>query len=139
MTINTHGMVCDFGRHKGALYTRMPVSYLKWMVQSGHSREDVARAELERRGTVTPDLDVSGHAIDRASLRLRRTWHETRGKDEGLHAWLVRMAGEAREQGERQTPERFLYGGILFVFEEGEWPLLKTVMPKGKGNCDANG
>ena len=36
--INTHGLVCDFGRHKGIPYTRLPVSYLTWMVNRTHSK-----------------------------------------------------------------------------------------------------
>lgn len=127
---NTHNVECDFGKHKGTLYTRMPVSYLKWMVNCSHSRARFAEAELQRRGTTTPDLDVSGHAIDRASLRCRKVWHETRGENEGLHSWLCRMAAEAREHGTAQGDDRWLYKGVVFVFEEGgAWPVLKTVMP----------
>ena len=127
--INTHGMICDFGKHKGVFYTRMPVAYLKWMVNSDHSRKEIAEAELKRRGTVTPDLDVSGHAIDSASLRCRKIWHETKNKDEGLHAWLVRMAGEAIAENNTDDQGRYLYQGIKFAFEmDGVWPVLKTVM-----------
>ena len=126
----THNVVCDFGRHKGTLYTRMPVSYLKWMVNSGHSRVRFAEAELQRRGTTTPDLDISGHAIDRASLSCRKTWHETRGKDEGLHAWLCRVAREALDAGKVNGKGRHVHLGIQFAFEmDGVWPVLKTVMP----------
>jgi len=88
----------------------------------------MAQAELDRRGTVTPDIEISGHAIDSASLRIRKTWHESRGDDEGLHAWLVRMASEALVSGE-QRGDKIALGGVLWVFErDGEWPLLKTVM-----------
>ena len=66
--INTHGMVMPIGRHAGTPITRLPVSYLLWMDQSAHSMANVARAELKRRGTTRPTLDVSNHAIDRASL-----------------------------------------------------------------------
>ena len=126
---DTHNVVCDFGRHKGTLYTRMPVGYLKWMVNSRHSQVRFAEAELQRRGTTTPDLDVSGHAIDRASLRCRKAWHQTGHENEGLHSWLCRMAGDARQLGTREG-ERLRYAGMVFVFEEdGVWPVLKTVMP----------
>lgn len=133
--INTHNMVCDFGRHAGVLYTRMPVGYLKWMVNSRHSRAAVAEAELKRRGTVTPDLDVSGHAIDRASLSLRKTWHETARPDEGLHAWLCRVAREALEKNDVDVKGRYRHLGVKFAFEQdGVWPVLKTVMPDKGGN-----
>jgi len=137
--INTHNLRVDFGKHAGELYTRLPVSYLKWMVNVSHSRAEIAKAELERRGTVTPDLEVSGHAIDRASLSCRKIWHETRGGDEGLHAWLVRMAAEALEKADVDDKGRHQHNGMLLAFEQdGNWPVLKTVMrDKGvKRNAD---
>ena len=133
--INTHNTRINFGRHNGELYTRLPVSYLKWMVNVSSQQADAAAAELKRRGTVTPELDVSGHAIDKASLRCRKTWHETREKDEGIYSWLNRMAGEALSFGvhDDSNPGRYRYRDMVFVFEtELSWPILKTVMP-GKG------
>lgn len=117
-------------RYVQADYTQVPVAYLKWMVQSSHSRAEIADAELTRRGTVTPDLDISGHAIDRASLNCRKIWHETAlDKNEGLHAWLVRMAGIALKN-EPDEKGRHHHAGMKFVFEPGKWPVLKTVMPE---------
>lgn len=124
----------DFGRHKGTLWTRVPVSYLKWMVCAKHQQAPRAQAELDRRGTTTPDLDVSNHAIDRASLRLRKRWHETRDADEGIASWLIRMATAARKDGAR-CGDRIHYNGICFVFEDASltaWPVLKTVMPSNE-------
>ena len=121
----------DFGRHIDKPYTRVPVSYLLWMVNISHSRSDHAQEELTRRGTVLPDLDISGHALDRASLHCRKIWHEDRGPEEGLHAWLVRVAGEALETGEKKK-DRYHWKGLKFVFEEDlSWPVLKTIM-RGK-------
>lgn len=126
--INTHNMVVDFGKHKGALYTRLPVGYLTWMVNERHSRADIAAAELKRRGTTLPDLDISAHAIDRASLHCRKIWHENRGDDEGLHAWLHRMAVEALKT-EPDEKGRYHHLGIRWCFElDSVWPVLKTVM-----------
>ena len=128
--MNTHGLVVDFGKYKGELYTRVPVSYLKWMVQSGHSKSDIAVSELDRRGTVTPEIEVSGHAIDRASLHCLDIWKKTRNKDEGLHAWLCRKAVESR-LSDPDSSGRYYCNGMCFVFEEGKWPALKTVIRKG--------
>lgn len=129
--MNTHGMIVDFGKHSGMLYTRVPVQYLKWMVQSRHSKADIARAEMDRRGTVTPSVDVSGHAIDSASLRLRKTWYETAlNQNEGLHAWLVRMCTEALALSKPDEEGVVFYNGIKLIFQPGEWPVLKTCMPK---------
>lgn len=88
--VSTHHLRCDFGKHDGELYTRIPVGYLLWMVQCGHRQADIAQAELDRRGTVTPKIEISGHAIDRASQRCLGVWQRTRKDDEGIHAWLSR-------------------------------------------------
>jgi uncharacterized protein (DUF3820 family) len=130
-TINTHNLICDFGKHKGEPYTRLPVGYLTWMVNSNHSRADIAEAELKRRGTVMPELDISGHAIDRASLNCRKIWHQSRGENEGLHAWLQRICKEALEKKDIDDKGRYLWGDVQLVFEmDGRWPVLKTIMPR---------
>lgn len=129
--INTHNLICDFGKHKGTPYTRLPVSYLTWMVGARHSRADIAQAELELRGTTTlPEMDISGHAIDRASLSCRKIWHDTkRDENEGIHAWLHRVAAEAMAAGKVNHKGRYEHIGMQFAFEEdGVWPVLKTVM-----------
>lgn len=136
--MNTHNLICDFGRHKGLLYTRLPVQYLKWMVQSSHSKAEIAKAELERRGTVTPNLEISGHAIDRASLNCRKIWHETaKDNNEGIHAWLVRICEEALSEYKPDEESSIFYKGMKLVFESGEWPVLKTIIPCRNKNQDA--
>ena len=134
--IDTHGWKMPNGRHKGVAITRVPVSYLKWMVGERHTHADYAAAELERRGTVTPEIEISGHAIDRASLLCRGTWHETSNEGEGIHAWLVRVAQDALKNGEQRKPGRYEWVGLSFRFEmDGVWPVLLTVLP-GKGRAE---
>lgn len=117
------------GRHAGKPMTRVPVNYLLWMVNVGHSQAVDARAELDRRGTVVPTLDVSGHAIDRASQQLLGYWQRDHRENEGLHAWLVRIAAEALEHTPADAEGIVRHRGIRFVFEPGvEWPTLKTVI-----------
>ena len=136
--MNTHNLICDFGRHKGMPYTRIPVSYLKWMIQSSHSSAEIARAELDRRGIVTPNLEISGHAIDRASLNCRKIWHQTaKDENEGLHAWLCRICEEALSKFETNEENTIFYNGLKLVFVPGEWPVLKTLMPCKNKNQDA--
>ncbi len=130
MSKNTHGWLMPNGRHKGVVITRVPVSYLKWMVNIRHAYADYAQSELDRRGTVTPEIDISGHAIDRASLLCRKTWHATEREGEGIHAWLVRVAQEALERGYPAESGRYEWIGLSFRFEmDGVWPVLKTVLP----------
>lgn len=138
--LNTHGHYMKNGKHQGELITRVPVSYLKWMVQGRHSDAEWAEAELKRRGTHTPKLDVSGHAIDSASLRCRKIWHATRRDgSEGLHAWLCRVAAEAYEAGGRIIGDRVEYEGMLFAFDiDGAYPILKTVMRQKGGKHEAS-
>lgn len=129
--INTHHMTVEFGKHKGELYTRVPVSYLRWMVNAGHRQADIAQAELDRRGVSAKDrnIDISGHAIDSASLRVRKIWHEDRGEQEGLHAWLLRICEEALADQEPDDEGRVHHKGMRLVFESGElYPVLKTIM-----------
>lgn len=137
--LNTHGHTMRNGKHQGELITRVPVGYLRWMVQSGHSDAKWAEAELERRGTIIPEIDVSGHAIDSASLRCRKIWHETRRDEgEGLHSWLCRLAAAAFEKGEPRG-DKIAYEGMLFVFEkDGAYPILKTIIRQKGGRHAAS-
>ncbi len=124
------------GRHEGELITRVPVSYLNWMVREGHEQAPLAAKEVLRRGTTLSRMDISGHAIDRASTRLLRQWKKTREKDEGLHHWLHRIACAAWDGRDQSNPDQTVFkrGGIRFVFEvTGKWPALKTVMQDEKG------
>ncbi|MBL8013862.1 MAG: hypothetical protein JNN05_08450 [Candidatus Omnitrophica bacterium] len=133
MTINTHNLIIEFGKHKGERWTRVPVSYLKWLINQpndekfGTKNKEIAQAELERRGTTTPDrLEISGHAIDSASLRVRQIWHKTKNENEGLYSWLYRIGSEAVLIANGQESVKHL--GIKWVFVYGEiYPTLKTV------------
>ncbi len=134
MTIDTHNLCIDFGKHRGKRWTRVPVSYLRWIANLSppHRYREVAVAELERRNIplVNCEIEITGHAIDSASLRLRRTWHETRKKNEGLHAWLQRICSEALADGDPDSEGRYNWQGMTLIFEAGEIvPILKTCMP----------
>lgn len=131
--IDTHGMTVDFGKHRGERWTRIPVSYLRWIVNNEprHSRADIAEAELARRNIDAKDreVEISGHAIDSASLRVRKIWHSTRGDNEGLHAWLLRMCEEALSNHKPDSDGRVIHNGMKLVFQSGShYPTLKTVM-----------
>lgn len=134
MTVDTHGVKIQFGRHIGELFTRLPVSYLKWMVNDGVRQSELASAELERRGTVTPELEISHHAIDRASTRLEHVWKKDRiDPDEGVYTWLHRVAVRAWKDGERMSSGKVRVGVaghvLKMAFEDGlAWPVLKTIM-----------
>lgn len=128
--ISMENETLGFGVHAKLLWTRVPVSYLSWMIRVNHTKAEQAQKELNRRGTCTPTLDISGHAIDRASLHFFHIWKTTSRHQEGLHAWLVRRCQEALENKQADSEGVIVYNGIKFVFEFlGNWPSLKTVMP----------
>jgi len=137
--MNTHGLIIDFGKHRGMPWTRVPVGYLFWCVNSlpeNHSGRAIAQAELDRRGSKLPTLDLSGHAIDRISQHSLDLWSADRRGEEGLHSWIVRIAEEALQarpdsKGRHRHPRLHL----AFCFEPGnEFPYLKTVIRTDGGD-----
>lgn len=139
MTINTHDLIVEFGKHKGERWTRLPISYLKWLINQKDCKwKEIAQAELDRRGISTPtDLEISGHAIDSASLRIRKTWHENRQEEEGLYSWLLRLGSEALKLANGE--ESVIHCNVKWVFVYGEYyPTLKTVMFKPSKQKEAD-
>lgn len=128
--MNTHGVTLTFGKHKGELLTRIPVSYLKFMINTKTPQHDLAKAEFERRGDTMPKVELSGHAIDNASIRVRDIWHQTKqSNDEGLYSWLQRVTLGAIEHGELLESGKIKYMDMKFVIQQGEeFPVLKTIM-----------
>lgn len=41
--------ICDFGLHQGQPYTKLPASFLNWMVGNNHEKSSFAEQELQRR------------------------------------------------------------------------------------------
>lgn len=132
--INTHGLTVDFGKYKGELWTRIPVGYLRWCINEmlpNREAYKIAEAELKRRGDTMPiTVNISNHAIDKASLRVIKNWHEDRSKDEGLYSWLARICDEALAKQPPDKTERITYKGCILIFTYGnKYPTLKTVLP----------
>lgn len=151
--MNTHNVRLDFGKHKDELLTRVPLSYLKWMINEldvskvngeNVSWKELARSEFQRRGDTMPKVEISGHAIDRASLRVWDLWMHQEFKkkglwkddlseadqfeEEGFYSWLSRMTLEALDKGSFKNG-KYYYRGMKFAIEKGdEFPVLKTVM-----------
>jgi len=132
--INTHHVKINYGKHAGELFTRLPLSYLRWMVNNGAPMNEYAKAELIRRGCEKlPDVEVTRHAIDRASIRAIRIWHRTMMEDEGLATWLARMTSEALKNRDKVGPDKYRWQGMCLVIEKGEhYPILKTITVNSK-------
>lgn len=140
--IDTHGLVLQSSfKYRGVLVTRVPVGYLRWMVNSDHPEAPIAKAEMDRRGAHFPTIEISGHAMDRASLRLRAIWAHTQYQDEGLWSWLSRVGARAWADGEHQQDEgtiiKVTFAGMKIVFADGEeCPTMVSIMPVKMGKID---
>lgn len=88
----------------------------------------MAESELKRRGTTIPsEVELSGHAIDRASMMDDNEWQEAGG----VHSWLTVISNEASKLV--VDDEVVLYKGYRFVFVIGNhYPVLKTIIDKRK-------
>lgn len=126
---NTHNLRIEFGKHKGKRWTRLPVSYLRWLANETSGRKKaLAISELERRNTVIkPELELSSHAINRAS-QITSEW-----KDVGVYSWLQKIAEAALKEADGK--ESVVYRGYKFAFAYGNYyPVLKTIIKKGGNN-----
>lgn len=133
--LSTHNYLLPRGRYAGHRITRVPVKYLFYLINSKSDLKEIAQSELARRKCPVPDIDLSAHAVDQASLRLLKRWRELGNKDEGIFSWLLRVGTQALKSGTYTGDNKIAYKKMLFVFDiEPDMPVLKTVMlnPKKK-------
>lgn len=125
--LNTHDVKINFGKHNGERFTRLPISYLKWLINAGCPMTKYAESELVRRGTIMHEIEISSHAINKASLRFFNKWLKEKGEEEGFYTWLHKLACDALKNGEKRG-DKIVYNRMRFVFEYGTFPVLKSVM-----------
>jgi len=115
--IDTHNERINFGKYVGELWTRLPVSYLKWIITTQARDHEIATAELARRGIPLTDdgIELSAHAIDSASLRLWAEYLGNKAENEGLHRWLKRITAEALAGGEVDDRNRVVWEGRVLL------------------------
>jgi hypothetical protein len=143
--------VCDFGRHAGEPYDRIPETYLNWMVRARHSKAALATAELARRSIAPAPaakapkspppvaaavrVAISGEAVDALSKHCLQIWDETRFTAEGLYTWAQREGAVALAKAETDDLGRYRHLGMLWTFAaEGEKRMLKTAAPEVRRN-----
>ena len=142
--INTHDCVIPFGKHNGERVTRLPIGYLKWASSEKVDKEiltisgvfpfwKVAESEIERRGERLEDVYISGHAIDRLSVRHYKIYREDRNENEGMYSWAQRMVKKCLEEGEEMENndgvKKIRYKKIKWVIDTTKLePVLKTAM-----------
>lgn len=115
------------GQYKGMPISRVPQAHLKYLIRCRDEEAGEALKELERRGTLRGNLEITAHAIDRSSQRCLGFYLETRKKNEGLYSWLTRMCEAALTfPSDRYGNHR--YGRLILTFEyRGDMPVLVTV------------
>jgi hypothetical protein len=113
------------GKFRGVLITRVPPGYLRWMISSGHVLWEFAKKELDRRGSEELNIEVTAHAIDRASCRLIDKFMAEASPQEGIWTWLAKKAEEAlaKYDGMLQDNIQVLHEEVVYVFE------MKFVVP----------
>jgi hypothetical protein len=111
----------DFGKYKGERWTRVPVSYLRWVINEGTFQDfvrEICEKELARRGCDQhlEAIELASHAIDRASIKLYDEW---RTYPKGLHSWLVRESARALREGIVLSEDKYLYNNKIFILKKG--------------------
>lgn len=133
----SHNFRLPVGKYKGELITRVPVNYLRWMTNGRHALAKYAQAELDRRGvSECHPIDISSHAIDRASQRLMHHWMSSAEDGDGIYTWLMKSACEALyevTECDRIGSKRVERSGVVYVFEFSTvQPVLKSVWLSGE-------
>jgi len=119
-----------FGKHKGERWTRVPISYLRWLINVGSQYAELAKAELERRGTVLEhEIVLTPHAIDRFYLRYGGSGLKRQDIIEmgGIYSALYKLAVAALQQSKGQEAIRYKKLKFIFRYEELD-TILVTVM-----------
>lgn len=124
------------GKFRGVLITRTPPGYLVWAINNMEPHySDKARAELARRQTYEPNIEVTGHALNRASQRILHVWQSEKTED-GLYTWLAKKAEaalHAQPQGPFPKNYQVTHNGIVYAFKmKYVIPVLASVWVEGQ-------
>lgn len=136
--IDTHNKIITFGQYEGERWTRLPVSYLRWLANDSKDREarELAESELARRGVVLKgEVELTGHSIDRASQIIDQELYRA----DGLHSYLYKLATIAYTfTTHSEDKEEVEHDGLRFIFIHGHhYPILKTVIRSKKKKTHA--
>ena len=133
-----------FGPYKGTLWNRVPIHYLKELVNTQPKDSlayGLAKKQLERREvSEEKQMDISRHALNRMSTRFLDEYISTRkelphGEYEGIVNYTNRLAWEAIENGTILPDEE---DGIMIEYQNKKWkfvrlangePRLVTIVP----------
>jgi len=142
---SVHYQIIHFGPHIGKPYTRLPIQYLRWLVNKDVQFENankMALAELQRRGISLEKrhVDVSMHAIDRVTTDYFDVYLEHRASPrEGVASWLFRTVENRLSWNSPSAgQEDFHLHGLRFIVRWGcTHPTLVTLFRPGS-NADTD-
>ena len=122
--------VITFGKFKGRTYPDLPFWYLRWMIAEGHSKSDLAQAELQRRLSVAHAVLIDPPVLARLKESQKRAWERTRRPRESFPRWVERLATAALGNA-LSARGRYALPGFVFTFDEdGELPRLVDIVQK---------
>lgn len=133
-----------FGPYKGTLWNRVPIHYLKEIVDTQPEDTTIwwqAKKQLEKRAvSAEKQMDISRHAINRMSTRfldeyISKRKELPRGDYEGIVDYINRLAWDAIKDG---TILPDTEDGIMIEYQNKKWkfvrlangePRLITIVP----------
>lgn len=133
-----------FGPYKGTLWNRVPIHYLKEIVDTQPEDTTIwwqAKKQLEKRAvSKEKQMDISRHAINRMSTRfldeyISKRKELPRGDHEGIVGYTNRLAWDAIKDG---TILPNTEDGIMIEYQNKKWkfvrlangePRLITIVP----------
>lgn len=133
-----------FGPYKGTLWNRVPIHYLKEIVDTQPEDTTIwwqAKKQLEKRAvSAEKQMDISRHAINRMSTRfldeyISKRKELPRGDYEGIVDYTNRLAWDAIKEGNIIPNDE---DGILIEYQNKKWkfvrlangePRLITIVP----------
>ena len=114
------GKKIEFGQFKGEAWARLPISYLKALTRDNgiHKAAKFAIAELNRRGEKVEEeyIEVTRHALNRATSQCLDIFIKTRYNKEGAYAWCTRLFEEALSKGKNQEAGITSIRGVEFRY-----------------------
>jgi len=139
---NTDDIIFNFGKkHSGKRMAEVPADYLRWVMNTVSDKPQIvhlATRQLEQRGSLEiPQVDLSPHAVDRASQRMLAAWLEdtNESREPGLYRWLAEKTGKAIAEGTSppNEPAVFIHDGFVYFIAPGNlYPTLKSVRRASK-------
>ena len=133
-----------FGPYKGTLWNRVPIHYLKEIVDTQPEDTTIwwqAKKQLEKRAvSAEKQMDISRHAINRMSTRfldeyISKRKELPRGDYEGIVDYINRLAWDAIKDGIILPDTE---DGIMIEYQNKKWkfvrlangePRLITIVP----------